>query len=348
MANSDQPILLATRGSALALTQTHMVLAECQAAFPDLTFAIKIIKTTGDKLQTAPAVQPGMDGTKGLFTKELEVALLNGEADLAIHSLKDLPTEVPEGLALCAVLPRADVRDVLIYREAAEMSGRAAGSNSGERDASRGSKRGLKAGARLGDFPTGSIIATSSTRRQAQLLAVRPDLKVVPIRGNVGTRLQKLADRDDLDGLILASAGLLRLGFTITPEGRLQREAAPDRKDPVPPHLLATWLSVEEMLPCVGQGAIGIEGRQGDVRLTPIFERLNHKNTWHCVTAERAFLQTMGGGCLSPVAAYGEVRGDQIRLRAVSFRQEPACRSDQSAPLHEAAQLGVRVAKDLQ
>jgi hydroxymethylbilane synthase len=327
----DRPIILATRGSALALAQTNTVLAECRSAFPDFQFEIKIIKTTGDKLQTAPPDVPGMAGTKGLFTKELEIALLNGEADLAVHSLKDLPTELPEGLALRAVLPRADVRDVLIYRLADAQA----------------PKRGLKPQAKIHDFPSGAVIATSSTRRQAQLLLSRPDLKVVPIRGNVGTRLQKLADMGELDGIVLASAGLRRLGFQVTPDGRLETDPAKQSGAAAPRGLLAVYLAVEEMLPCVGQGAIGLEGRRDDSRLAPIFERLNHRETWYCVTAERAFLREMGGGCLSPVAAYADNVGGQLRLRAVSFRQEQVRRAEGTAVPGEAEALGCGLAKEL-
>jgi hydroxymethylbilane synthase len=334
MPPTDHPIFLATRGSALALAQTNLVLSQCRAAFPHLTFEVRIIKTTGDKLQTAPPDLPGMPGTKGLFTKELELALLKGEADLAVHSLKDLPTELPDGLELCAVLPRADVRDALIYRDAQSWS------SSG--------KRGLPAGAGVRDLPTGATVATSSTRRQAQLIETRPDLKIVPIRGNVGTRLQKLAAQAELDGLILAAAGLKRLDFQIDAEGRLGRPQGTKEKDKVPPGLRTTFLSVEAMIPCVGQGAIGIEGRMGDTRLAAVFARLNDAPTLSCVTAERAFLHAMGGGCLSPVAAYAEIIGEQIRIRAVSFREPAVRRSERIGTSADAANLGALVAADLQ
>ena len=337
LASPGNTIFLATRGSALALVQANMVLTQCRTAFPALAFELKIIKTTGDKLQTAPPDVPGMAGTKGLFTKELEVALLNGEADLAVHSLKDLPTDLPAGLELSAVLPRADVRDVFIYRDANSL-----GASGGE-----AVKRGLAPGAGLIDLPVGATVATSSTRRQAQVLAVRPDLKVIPIRGNVGTRLQKLIDRAELDALILAAAGLLRLGFQVTPEGALIAPKNARGKDHAPEGLRATFLGVEEMIPCVGQGAIGIEGRSGDVRLAPIFAELNHPATLSCVTAERAFLRGMGGGCLSPVAGYAELADDQLSMRAVSFQQVPVRRAHRQGPIGEAVELGARVAAEL-
>ena len=335
MPSTDRPIIFATRGSALALAQTNLVLAQCRGRFPELQFEARIIKTTGDKLQTAPPDLPGMSGTKGLFTKELEVAMLAGEADLAVHSLKDLPTDLPEGLTLGAVLPRADVRDVLIYPQA---DGRAPANGSPQ--------RGLKAGSTLRDFAPGATIATSSTRRQAQVLATRPDLKVAPIRGNVGTRLQKLESQTDLDGLILAAAGLHRLGFHISPESQLVFPQRPGASDPVP-RLHATCLPLEEMLPCVGQGAIGIEGRENDARVAPVLAHLNDAATLTCVTAERAFLKAMGGGCLSPVAAYAELAGAQVRLRAVSFRAAPARYAEKVAPASEAVALGTAVAEEL-
>jgi hydroxymethylbilane synthase len=308
----SQPIYIATRGSALALAQSNMVLAQCHALFPDRTFELKIIKTTGDKLQTLNLTNPDQTVTKGLFTKELEIALLNREADLAVHSLKDLPTELPEGLYLSAVSEREDVRDVLIYREREER------------------KYGTDP---IRTFPAGATIATSSTRRQAQFLAIRPDLKTVPIRGNVGTRLKKLRENPELDGIVLALAGLKRLGYKITPEGNIEGRDVPEG-------LVATILSLEQMLPCVGQGALGYESRVGDSQTNAICARLNHEPTFHCVTAERAFLQAMGGGCLSPVAAYTEVIHNQLRIRAVSFRDEKLRRTENIGPLDSALELG--------
>jgi hydroxymethylbilane synthase len=184
-------------------------------------------------------------------------------------------------------------------------------------------------------------VASSSTRRKAQLLALRPDLEVVDIRGNVVTRMQKLAERAEFDATILAAAGIGRLNFTITPGGKLEGDAVPDG-------LLATILEPEVMLPCVGQGAIGIETRADDERITAICERLNHFNTERCATAERAFLNAMGGGCQSPVAAYAEIIGDRVRMRAVSFR-DPANvrRGEARRPIQEAAELGRQLAQEL-
>lgn len=337
MSSPDRPIIIATRGSALALAQSNLVLAECRAAFPHLSFDIKIIKTTGDKMQTLSLTNPNQQVTKGLFTKELEVALLNGEADLAVHSLKDLPTELPEGLTLAAVSQRADVRDLLIYRDAEfwkhnpPLPSESPGA---------GEKRGLKPQATIYDFPSGATIATSSTRRQAQLLALRPDLRLVPVRGNVGTRLKKLADQPELDGLVLAAAGFKRLQIRLLDNGGLEGEG-------VPKGLLGVYLSPEQMLPCVGQGALGIETRLKDERIAAVCGQLNDFSSQQCVTAERAFLHAMGGGCLSPVAAYADLLDGQIRLRAVSFREGNFRSAEARGAMAEAAALGTRLAQEL-
>src|SRR5262245_43684517 len=172
-----KPIAIATRGSALALAQANAVAAQCRAAFPKLTFELKIIKTTGDKLQTASMAQEGKTLPKGLFTKELEVALLKHRADLAVHSLKDLPTELPAGLKLGAVGKRADVRDVLIYRDADHIRAAAADTTASEWSPGQSNLRGFKPKLNVKDFPDGAVVATSSTRRKAQLLVLHPGLK---------------------------------------------------------------------------------------------------------------------------------------------------------------------------
>ena len=319
----EKPIIICTRGSALALAQSNLIAAECRRMFPDLQFELKIIKTTGDKLQKASMAKTDASLPKGLFTKELEVALVKGEADFAVHSLKDLPTELPAGLILAATPKREDVRDVLIYRDATQTA-----------------LKGLKPHTALKDFPKGATIATSSTRRKAQLLAARPDLNIVEIRGNVSTRMQKVADRAELDGTVLALAGITRLNFTISKNGTLHGEGVPDG-------LLASVLDLEVMLPAVGQGAIGIEIRAGDERISKICARLNDLNTFQCVTAERAFLAGMGGGCQSPVAAYGEILKDKIFVRALSFANGPMCRAEGKRPVKEAAELGRQLAAEL-
>jgi porphobilinogen deaminase len=334
------PISLATRGSALALAQANLVLAQCRAAFPKLGFELRIIKTTGDKLQTASMAQEGKSLPKGLFTKELEVALLKHRADLAVHSLKDLPTDLPAGLVLGAVGKRADVRDVLIYRDADYLRTAEADKADAQWSPGQSARRGFKPGLSVEALPAGAVVATSSTRRKAQLLTLNPCLKVPDIRGNVVTRMQKVAERAELDATVLALAGLTRLNFHITPEGRLEGDGVPDG-------LLATVLDTEVMLPCVGQGAVGIEVREQDERIAAICERLNHLHTRQCVIAERAFLAGMGGGCQSPVAAYAEVVGNQLQMRALSFASGPVRHARAKRPINEAAELGQQLAAEL-
>jgi len=318
---------IASRGSALALAQANIVLAQCRSVAPHLQFEIKIIKTTGDKLQTASLAQEGTSLPKGLFTKELELALLENKADLAVHSLKDLPTELPSGLKLGAVGKRADVRDVLIYRE--HKSG-------GESH----TRRGFKPNLQVRELPDGAVVATSSTRRRAQLLTINPGLKAPDIRGNVLTRIKKVADQPELDATLLALAGISRLGYRISPDGRL---AGQD----LPPGLLATILDTEVMLPCVGQAAIGIEIREDDATLHSLCQLLNDVPTFQCVTAERAFLAGMGGGCQSPVAALAEADQNTLCMRAVSFASGPLRRAQAIRPIREATELGQQLALEL-
>ena len=316
--NNSSLIRIATRGSALALAQANMVQARLRAAFPGESFELQIIKTTGDKLQTASLASPNLP--KGLFTKEIEEALLSGQADLAVHSLKDLPTELPAGLQLGAVSVRVDVRDVLITRRSPALNSQPSTLNS---------------------LPLHATVATSSTRRRAQLLDHRPDLNIVPIRGNVGTRLRKLAEQPELHAIVLAAAGLERLHFSQNGTAEL---SGPD----IPPGLLASAIAVEEMLPCVGQAALGIEIRENDARLERIVAALNHPATQACVTAERAFLRGMGGGCQLAVGAYAEVVGNNLRLRAVSFLGTQPVRGESTGEISAAASIGEQLARQLQ
>lgn len=320
-----RPIIIATRGSALALAQANTVLAECRSAMPSATFELRIIKTTGDKMQTG-AMGGNDQVPKGLFTKELETALLAGEADLAVHSLKDLPTEIPSGLILGGVSQRADARDMLIFRDA--------------RVAREPKFRGLSPFGGVQDLPPAAIVATSSTRRQAQLLELRPDLKLVPIRGNVGTRLQRLHERSELDALVLAAAGLARLHIVRGEQGTLRGPGVPDG-------LIGVPFSFAEMIPCVGQAALGYEIRQEDPQMMELCQRLTHIETRQCVVAERAFLHAMGGGCLSPVAAHAQAEGGQLRMRAVSYRDGVTSRAEEALPMSEAEALGKLVAERL-
>ncbi len=317
----EASIKIATRGSALALAQANFILAQCQKHFPQNEFELKIIKTTGDKLQSASLSRIDATLPRGLFTKEIEDALLNGEADLAVHSLKDLPTTLPVGLKLGAVGKRADARDVLIYKKIKTQNLELV----------------------IGDLPRGATIATSSPRRSAQLLERRPDFKIVPIRGNVGTRLQKLAESSDLDAIVLAAAGLERLGFQILENGKLE---SPSRFT-FPASLFASPISLDEMLPCVGQAALGIEIRENDERIEKICEKLNDLATWHSVLAEREFLRAMGGGCQSPVGAFAEVTDDEVRMCVVSFAGAKPRRAEGKRKVTEAAELGRQLAAEL-
>jgi hydroxymethylbilane synthase len=333
----NRPLILATRGSPLAMAQAQAVLARCRAAFPQLQFELKTVKTTGDKLQTASLAKPAGSLPKGLFTKELEMALLQHEADLAVHSLKDLPTSLPDGLELGAVIERADARDVLICR-------------AGESTTAHGPSTLNPQLSTLSVLPTGATVATSSTRRREQLRAQRPDLNLVQMRGNVGTRLQKLAGNRALHAIILAAAGLHRLGLRIEPGGQLSVECgvrSAEWLSVIGPGLVAAYLAPEIMLPCVGQGAIGIEVRAQDELLESVCARLNHYETRQCVSAERSFLQAMGGGCQSPVTAYAVAAGGEIWLRAISFRTGKAQRAEARGTISAPEALGAQVAAAL-
>jgi hydroxymethylbilane synthase len=243
-------------------------------------------------------------------------------------------------LKLGAVGQRADVRDVLIYRDADYLRNAKPATESAEVTPGQAARRGFKPKLSVADFPDGAVVATSSTRRKAQLLLLHPGLKVPDIRGNVATRLQKVAERPELDATVLALAGITRLNFNITPEGGITGDAVPDG-------LLATIMETDAMLPCVGQGAVGIEIREADERIAVICERLNDYNTLQCVTAERAFLAGMGGGCQSPVAAYAEVEGNDLRMRALSFANGPVRRGEGMRTIKEAVELGQELASEL-
>lgn len=261
--------IIGSRGSKLALWQSEWVRARLLELRPEAEIRIEVIKTSGDVLLNVPLATIG---GKGVFTKELEEALLAGEIDLAVHSLKDLPTTLPNTLSIAAITEREDARDALVLRE-----GVAAHNSS------------------LGDLARGAIVGTSSLRRQAQLKHLRPDVQIKDLRGNVDTRLRKL-DGGGYDAIILASAGLRRLGF----ERRINAA-----------------IGHAEMLPAVGQGALGIETRAGDARTHALVALLDHAPTRAACTAERALLHALGGGCQVPIAAHATVHGDALRLEAL-------------------------------
>lgn len=343
--NAPKPIRIATRGSNLALTQTGHVRDALQALFPERPFELKIIKTSGDKMPTADLAHPESSQPRGLFTKELENALLEGEADLAVHSLKDLPTELPQGLGLAATPQREDVREVLIYRST-RCPGR-----SMEKDWSPGARDPLYSDKSLlvEQLPPGSVVATSSTRRAAAIRAKRTDLLLIPIRGNVGTRLQKLASSTEFDATLLAAAGLVRLSLDISPKGELRVDprlpsAIREKISPPPAGLTAMLLEPEEFLPAVGQGALGLEARINDTETWALCQALNHVNTFAAVTAERSFLSAMGGGCQSPVGAWARVVGHQLHLVAETYENGVRRRAEGRRVIREAVQLGQEVA----
>ena len=304
-------IVIATRGSALALAQANTIFDQCRKAFPKLKFEIKIIKTTGDKLQTQRP-KSNQSLPKGLFTKELEVALVKQKADLAVHSLKDLPTELPSGLTLGAVTKREDPREIIAYRDHNYLKNINLLKKIENEGPNNHSFKGFPSGLAIKDFPDKLTVATSSPRRKAQLLRLKPQWNIVEIRGNVPTRLEKLAINCQIDAIILAHAGLRRLNFEINKNNELQGDAVPDG-------INATIIETDDMLPCVGQGAIGIEIRENDERIARLCQRLNHFNTQVCTEAERAFLSAMGGGCQTPVAAHAVIQNDTIHMSGVSF-----------------------------
>jgi hydroxymethylbilane synthase len=344
----QRPIILCTRGSPLALFQARQIMDFAQKLFPGRTFELNILKTTGDALQTANPQDTSTALPMGLFTKELEQALLEERGDIAVHSLKDLPTELPEGLCLAGVGLRQDVRDVLIYRDvntpikqAETLDEWRPGSHKPQR---------FRAGTALDRMPEGTVVATGSTRRAALLTALNRGLKVVPIRGNVGTRLKKLADRQDFDATLLAAAGLTRLGMMEGPKGQLQlhphRAKEPEIEHP-PLGLSMTVLDPTEFLPAVGQGAVGLETRSDDDEILSLCKKLTHGNTLHAVMAERAFLRAMGGGCQSPIGAYARVVGHQLHLRVVVFHEGQVVRSEGRRVVRESEALGKAMAEDV-
>jgi hydroxymethylbilane synthase len=294
---SRRTLVVGTRGSTLALWQTEHVGKRLCALHPELDVVVKTIQTRGDLVRDRALSQVG---GKGLFVKEIEQALLAGEIDLAVHSLKDMPTEQPDSLVLGAILARADSRDALVVRDGGD-------------DLS-----GLASGARVG---------TSSLRRRAQLLAVRPDLEVLDLRGNVDTRLRKL-DEGRYEAVVLAAAGLARLGHA---------------------EAITQFLPVETMLPAVGQGALCIEVRSDDEATRGLISMLDHPPTRQATQAERAFLHRLEGGCQVPIGAYAEATEGMLRLRGLIAALDGSrlVRDEIHGPAADAAQLGTVLAESM-
>ena len=296
------PLKIGTRGSPLALAQAHETRARLSAAFdlPAEAFEICIIKTTGDNRQLIDADRPLKEiGGKGLFTKEIEEAMLAGAIDIAVHSMKDMPVEQPAGLMLDTYLPREDVRDAFVS----------------------------PLGGGLADLPAGAVAGTSSLRRRAQLLVRRPDLRVVEFRGNVQTRLQKLAD-GVADCTFLAMAGLNRLG---------RAEVA------------TSVIAPEDMLPAVAQGAIGIERRSDDSRAAQMLAAIHDATTGTRLAAERAFLAALDGSCETPIAGLATLEGNTLRLRGEILRPDgsEAISGELTGPAETGPDLGATLARDL-
>lgn len=293
---SSREIRIATRKSALALWQADYVKARLEQAHPGLVVTLVPMVSRGDKLLDSPLSKIG---GKGLFVKELETALLENEADIAVHSMKDVPMDFPEGLGLFCICEREDPRDAFVSNTFTSLD----------------------------QLPTASVVGTSSLRRQAQLLALRPDLEIRFLRGNVNTRLAKL-DAGEYDAIILAAAGLIRLGFE-------------DR--------ITSAISIEDSLPAGGQGAVGIECRSADSEIHALLAPLHHDDTAVRVTAERALNKHLNGGCQVPIACYAVLEGPNLWLRGLVG--EPGggvlLSADARAPRSHAAALGVQVAEAL-
>ena len=293
----NKRFVIGSRGSKLALAQAEWARAALSLTHPALDIHIEIIKTTGD-VKTDPL---SMIGGKGVFTKELEDALLDRRIDLAVHSLKDLPTIVPEGLALAAVCEREDARDALVLPKSTELSCES-----------------------LDDLPKSAVVGTSSPRRLAQAKNLRPDIEIQELRGNVDTRLRKL-DEGQYDAIILACAGLRRLGLA-------------DR--------ISVPIPTEQMIPAVGQGAIGIEARAADREAIELARLLNHEVTELACAAERALLRALGGGCQLPIAGHALFRDHELKLDAMVTSRDgkQIVRDRISGPGSEAEELGRELA----
>jgi hydroxymethylbilane synthase len=257
-------IKIGTRGSKLALIQTNFVADKIKKLMSDASVEICIIKTSGDIMQDVSLLTIG---GQGVFVKEIEDALLSGKIDLAVHSMKDVPGETPEELIFAAILPREDVRDVLVSRNNIKME----------------------------FMPKGAKIGTGSQRRGAQIKAMLPDINIVSLRGNIDTRLKKI-ETENLTGVILAAAGLKRMGLA---------------------ERITQFLPMETMLPAVGQGALGLQIRKADVELAEIFSGLNDAKTAAEITAERSYLRALGGGCRLPIAALGKLDGQMLSLEGM-------------------------------
>jgi len=291
-----EQLVIGTRGSQLALRQAQMIKEALEREWPGLTVTLEIIKTTGDKILDVPLAQVG---GKGLFVKEIEEALMDGRVDLAVHSMKDVPSQLPAPLTLAVVPSREDPRDVLVAPKASSLD----------------------------DLRHGAVVGTSSLRRAAQIRHLRPDLRVETLRGNLDTRLRKVRE-GRYDAVVLAAAGLRRMGW---------QDAVTAYMDP------------DRFVPAIGQGALGIEIRKDDAALRELTAPLHHEPTWRAVTAERAFLDELQGGCQVPIAGLAVVSQDTVTLTGLvaSVDGRTVYRNTQAAPLGEEDALGRDLARRL-
>lgn len=291
-------VVIGSRGSALALWQAHYIQRRLRESHPEVSVDLKIIKTSGDRISAGSLT--GQPSSKGLFVKEIEEALLSGQVDLAVHSLKDVPAKLPDGLFLAAFPTREDPRDVLVSSRPIDC---------------------------LDELPEESRIATSSLRRQTQLKARRPDIQVSGIRGNVDTRLRKLRE-NDLDAVVLAAAGLKRLGLE-------------DK--------ISCYLSYDEMIPAIGQGALALEARCGDSAVLEWIKDLDDAGTRRCIEAERAFLERLGGDCQTPMGGICRIEGGKALFSA--FLASPSSsrliRRDLQGRADEAVTVALKAADEL-
>ncbi|HNZ65553.1 MAG TPA: hydroxymethylbilane synthase [Smithella sp.] len=287
-------IRIGTRGSKLALTQTNFVAEKLKKAMPDVDIEICVIKTSGDIMQDVSLLTIG---GQGVFVKELEEALLSDKINLAVHSMKDVPGDIPEGLTFAAILKREDIRDVLVSRD----------------------------NIKLEFMPKGAKIGTGSQRRGAQIKATMPDVNIVPLRGNIDTRLKKI-ETENLTGVILAAAGMKRMGLA---------------------ERITQFLPVETMLPAVGQGALGLQIRSNDVELAKACVSLNDATTAVEVAAERAFLRALGGGCRLPIAALGKLDGQMLTLEGMVAAPNGSTmiREKINGTINDAEEMGKKLAE---
>ncbi|MGA7144239.1 MAG: hydroxymethylbilane synthase [Desulfobacterales bacterium] len=292
----NKTLKIGTRGSRLALWQANWVKTALEAEDPSLSIELVIIKTKGDKILDVPLAKVG---GKGLFVKEIEESLLNENIDLAVHSMKDMPAQIPQGLCIAAIPQREDPKDVLISKD----------------------------NRRFSELPAGAIVGTGSLRRKAQLLFARPDLVVAPLRGNIDTRLKKL-ETENLDAIILAAAGVKRMGFE---------------------NKATEYLDENIMLPAVGQGALCIEIRQNDPLVGPVVAGLEDSKTRAVIRGERAFSERLEGGCQVPIAAHGTIHNNLFTLSGLvaSVDGKTRYKHAMQGPENESATIGLELAEHL-